>query len=247
VANALNTTSEQQQAWFATTRWSVIERAGQYSTPEATAALEELCRTYWYPLYAYIRRRGESPEEAQDLTQEFLARLLTNGALLQANRGKGKFRSFLLASLNHFLVNEWEGRQTAKRGGGQRFVSLDNDEGARRYLLETASNETPEKLFERQWALTLLDQALQKLRQECVKSGRGDQFDRLKGFLSCEGDEPSYAELAAEWGGTPNAVAAMVYRLRQRYRECVREEIAQTVAAPGDLEEELRYLFTTLS
>ncbi|MBI5386538.1 MAG: sigma-70 family RNA polymerase sigma factor [Verrucomicrobia bacterium] len=244
--NGLDDNGLPRRAEFPTTHWSVIVQAGQHSTAEATAALEQLCRTYWYPLYAYVRRRGYGPEEAEDLTQEFFARLLQKEFLAGVAPDKGKFRSFLLASLNHFLANEWARAQTAKRGGGREWVSLDDTEYEHRYALEPASETTPEKLFERQWALTLLDQALQRLRQESVAAGKAAQFDRLKGFLSSEGSEPSYAGLAAEWQMTPNAVAAAVYRLRQRYRECVREEIAQTVAGPEELEEELRHLFGAL-
>ncbi len=231
---------------FTTTHWSQIVLAGQAAGEQARAALERLCQIYWYPLYAYVRRRGYGPEDAEDLTQEFLARLLRDNFFAKADRSKGKFRSFMLASLNHVLANACERSRTLKRGGGQVLLSLDIEEGERRYREEPTTDESPEKLYERQWALTLLDQALRRLREEYVSRGREDQFERLKCFLGCEGEERSYAELAARDQTTPNAIAAAVYRLRQRYRELVREQISPTVSGPEELEQELQYLFAAL-
>jgi DNA-directed RNA polymerase specialized sigma24 family protein len=232
--------------WFTTTHWSTILRAAEPTSAESMAALDQLCRTYWVPIYAYIRRRGYEAEEAKDLTQAFFARFLEKDFLSRVDAKKGKFRSVLLASVNHFLANERERGRTGKRGGGWQFISLDEMEEERIGGLEAMAGASPEKVFEREWALALLDQALHCLREECVASGKGPQFDRLKCFLSCEGGEPSYGQLASEWGTTPNAVAAAVHRLRQRYRECVREQIAQTVAGPEELESELSSLFAAL-
>jgi DNA-directed RNA polymerase specialized sigma24 family protein len=231
---------------FTTTHWSTILLATEPTGAESMAALDRLCRTYWFPIYAYVRRRGYEVEEAKDLTQAFFARFLEKEFLSRVDAKKGKFRSVLVASVNHFLANERERGQTLKRGGGWQFISLDQVEEERFGGLEAMAGVAPEKVFEREWALALLDQALHCLREEFVAAGKGAHFERLKCFLSCEGGEPSYAQLAQEWGTTPNAVAAAVHRLRQRYRECVRDQIAQTVAGPEELESELRSLFAAL-
>lgn len=232
--------------WFNTTHWSVVLSAKESATEDGLTALDQLCRTYWYPLYAYVRRRGYGSEEAQDLTQDFFAHLLSKEFLAGVEPRKGKFRSFMLVSLNHFLSNARERAQTAKRGGGREIIPLETLAEERRYLLAGSGDSSPEKLFDREWALTLLDQALQALRQEFVAGDKPAQFDRLKAFLSCEGGEPSYTELSREWQMSPNAVAVMVHRLRQRYRECVRAQIARTVEGLQELEEELRSLFAAL-
>ena len=231
---------------FQTTHWSVVVRAGQQASVQSAEALEKLCRTYWFPLYAYVRRRGYEPTEAQDLTQDFFIRFLEKGYLTHADRQKGKFRSFLLTALNHFLVNEWRRAQAIKRGGGGPLISLDDETAESRYAREAATHLTPEKVYERRWALTLLDQALGRLGEEFAAAGQGREFDRLRGFLTTEAGESRYAEVAEELGMTSGAVGAAVHRLRRRYRDLVREEIAHTVASPAEVDEEIRWLFTAV-
>jgi RNA polymerase sigma-70 factor (ECF subfamily) len=231
---------------FVTTHWSVILAAGNSSSPGAQAALESLCRTYWYPLYAYVRRKGYDSDGAQDLTQEFFARLLARNYLSVADRNKGKFRSFLLGSLEHFLAREWTKRRAQKRGGGQAVLSLDETDAENRYLLEPAHELTAEKIFDRRWATTLLDQAMSRLRKECVASHKGDLFGKVESFLSGEKGEASYADIAAALQMSEGAIKVGVHRLRQRYGELVRIEIAQTVSTPEEADEELHYLFSVL-
>jgi RNA polymerase sigma factor (sigma-70 family) len=234
------------QPLFATTHWSVVLAAVNHETPEATAALEQLCRTYWYPLYAYVRRRGYSPEDAKDLTQEFFARLLEKRFLLQVDPGKGKFRSFLLAAINHFLANEWDRANAVKRGGRVTFLALDHDSAEQR-LVESSLEHSPEQIFERCWALTFLQEVLGRLRNEVVQAGRATHFGELKIFLT--GDKPStaYSELAAKLGTSEAALRKEVQRLRHRYGELLREEIGRAVANPIEIEDELCHLFTVLS
>jgi len=220
--------------------------AGQEASLQSAEALERLCRTYWFPLYAYVRRRGYDAEEAKDLTQEFFLRLLQKHYLAHADRSKGRFRSFLLTALNHFLANDWRRAQAAKRGGGQPLISLDDPAAETRYALEPLSDLTPEKIYERRWALTLLDRALGRLAAEYEAAGRSPQFERLQGFLATESGETRYAAVAAELGMTADAVGVAVHRLRYRYRELVREEIAHTVASPAEVEDEIRWLFTAV-
>ncbi len=234
-------------AGFTRTHWSVVLAAGAVNSPEALEALEKLSHSYWYPLYAYIRRRGYEPDEAQDLTQDFFLRLLEKNYLANADPGKGKFRSFLLASLNHFLANDYRRAQAAKRGGGQVLISIDEASAEGRYALEPVSTLTPEKIYERRWALTLFDRALERLEVELTRTGKTKQYAYFKPFLTREPGEGDYASVAAELGMTAGAVTVGVHRLRQRYRELVQEEIAQTLSNPADLEEELRYLLTLLS
>ncbi len=234
------------RTWFATTHWSVVLAAGQSGSPDSTEALEKLCRTYWYPLYAYVRRRGYESHDAQDLTQEFFARLLERNSLRRADRQKGKFRSFLLASLNHFLADEWDKAMAQKRGGAHRFISLDDEEVEKRYQLEPASHLTPEKIFERRWALTLLDQALARLREEMVTAGKAEQFDRLKIFLATETADGDYARIGSRLNLSTTQVAMLVHRLRQRYREQLRSEIAETVASPDEIDDEMRHLIEVI-
>lgn len=221
--------------------------AGHGSSPQAGRALEELCRAYWYPLYAYVRRRGHSPHEAEDLTQEFFARLLAKNYLAAVDREKGKFRSFLLASLKHFLANEWDRARAAKRGGGQPHLSLDIQTAETRYRSEPADDLTAEKLLDRQWALALLDQVLSRLQAEFVADGKKKQFDELKVWLTEGKGATSYAEAAAKLGTTEGAVKVAVHRLRRRYRELLREEISHTVATPAEIEEEIRHLFAAFA
>lgn len=216
-------------------------------SPCAAEAMAELCRVYWYPLYAYVRRRGYDVHEAEDLTQEFFLRLLAKNYLAAADREKGKFRAFLLASLKHFLANEWDRAEAQKRGGGQVILGLDTLSAESRYRLEPWHDLTPEKLFERQWALTVLDQVLGRLGAEShVLDGRQAVFDRLKQFLTGSHRSASYAEVAAELEMTEGAVKVAVHRLRRRYRQLLRDEIAQTVAGPEEIDDEIRYLLSCL-
>ena len=233
-------------AQFATTHWSVVLTAGQSASTASSQALELLCRTYWYPLYAYVRRKGYDAHVAQDLTQEFFARLLARNYLSVADRNKGKFRSFLLGSLEHFLAREWTKAHAQKRGGGQSLFSLDERDAENRYLLEPAHELTAEKIFDRRWATTLLDQAMARLREECAASGKQDMFEKTQNCLSGEKGEASYADVAAALNMTEGALKVAVHRLRQRYGELVRAEIANTVASPQEAEEELHHLFAIL-
>lgn len=234
------------QLVFATTHWSVVLAAANKEAPEATAALEVLCRNYWYPLYAYVRRRGYSPEDAQDLTQEFFLRLLRKHYLGQVDPSKGKFRSFLLAAINHFLADEWDRASAVKRGGRATFLALDSDSAEQR-LAEASKEHTPEQLFERCWAMAFLQQVLGQLRAEASQAGHLSHFDELKVFLTGEKSPLSYAELAATMGSAETALRKEVQRLRHRYGELLREEIARIVANPAEVEDELRHLFAVLS
>ncbi len=231
--------------WFKTTHWSVVLDAGGVDPVQSGAALATLCQTYWYPLYTYVRRLGHGAEDAKDLTQEFFARLLEKQWLAQVDASRGRFRSFLLAALKHFLTNEWRRMQTAKRGGGQRLLSLD-DTAEAMYAHEPASDLTPEKLYERRWALRLFERALDRLARDYQTTGRQDVYEALKGFLSAEAKDGEYAEVGERLGMSSGAVAAAVHRLRQRYRELVRDEIAQTVTDGTGLEEEMRSLLAAL-
>jgi len=232
---------------FATTHWSVVLTAGRRDSMQARDALARLCRTYWYPLYAYVRRQGHSPHDAQDLTQEFFARLLAKNYLGDVDRSKGRFRSFLLASLKHFLANEWDKAKARKRGGGQTFVPLEADTAETRYSLEPIDALSADKIFERRWALTLLEQALARLREEHVATGKVALFDLLKDCLTGESHSLPYSELGSRVGMGEGAVKVAVHRLRQRYRALLREEIANTVGSEKEVEEELRYLFAVLA
>ena len=225
---------------FTTTHWSVVLAAGQSESPQAAEALERLCRTYWYPLYAFVRRRGYSPEDAQDLTQEFLARLLATRALGTVHPAKGRFRSFLLASLNHFLANEWDKARALKRGRGQTTISLDTAET--RYRAESSDAMSADRLFERQWSLTLLAQVTVHLRADYHTSGKGPLFDALQIYLSGEKGLAPYRETAGQLGLGLDALKKAVERLRRRYGELLREEIAHTVSDPAEVDEEIRYL-----
>ena len=230
-------------AAFATTHWSVVLNAADSSSPGAQAALETLCRTYWYPLYAYVRRKGRSTEDAQDLTQEFFARLLKD-RLVSQFRGEGKFRSFLLASLEHFLAKEWNRAHRQKREGGHTLISLDAEEAEERYGLEPADEAA--SLFDRRWAMTVLEQALAKLRDEYTGAGKGELFDQLKEILSGDRTDAPYAEIAARLNMSEDAVKVAAHRLRRHYGELVRAVIAETVTQPDELEEELGHLFAVL-
>ncbi len=232
---------------FATTHWSVVLAAGHDSTPGAAVALESLCRTYWYPLYAYVRRRGHSPVDAQDLTQGFFAALLDGNYLARANRERGRFRTFLLTSINNFLHNENDRATALKRGGGREIVSWEEQAAEGRYALEPAAGLSPEQIYERRWAATLLEQVLARLRQESSLAGRGELFDQLKPHLWREDDATPYAQLAAPFSMTVAALKVTVHRLRRRYRELLRDEIAQTVTEPAEIEGEIQYLLRVMS
>jgi RNA polymerase sigma factor (sigma-70 family) len=231
---------------FADTRWSLVVAAGQRDLPESDAALATLCRLYWYPLFAYARRHSSGFEDAQDLTQEFFARLLEKDYLRQADQRRGRFRSFLLTAFKHFLANELERAQAQKRGGGRKLLPLDFQSGERRYLSEPSHEATAETVFDRGWALTLLEQALSRLREEQASAGKERLFERLKGTLT--GADPSrpYAELADELGTSTESIKVMVHRLRRRYSELLRAEIAQTVTTAEEVEDELRDLFAAV-
>lgn len=236
------TVASAQRTWFTTTHWSVILNAQDPASPLAAAALEKLCRAYWYPLYLYVRRQGENEESAKDLTQEFFARLLKRNDLALVRREKGKFRSFLLASLKHFLADEWDKARAQKRGGDLTFVSLDDSTGEERYRLEPVDRMDAEKLYERRWALTLLDTARARLGQEYLADGKSSLYEHLKIFEAGDKNAPSYDEAAAELGLTASAVKSAVFRLRRRFRQLVREEVANTVASPEEIDAEIRYL-----
>src|SRR5579859_3033765 len=218
---------------FAITRWSVVLRASRPGTPEADEALELLCRTYWYPVYAYVRSRGHGPEDAQDLVQEFFARLLEKNWLAEIEPGGGKFRSFLLTAMKRFLVNDYDHRRALKRGGGRTILSLNEEQSEGHYLREPATQETPESIFERRWALAVLDQALAALRMETTNAGKAKEFELLGQFLSREAETGEYALIAGQLRMSPNSVAVAVHRLRQRYREVLRECVANTLAEPS--------------
>ena len=234
-------------AQFAPTRWTLVLTARAADSPAAAKALAELCQLYWYPLYAYVRRRGYAPHDAQDLTQEFFARLLEKDYLLAADRQRGKLRSFLLVALNHFLAKERRRANAQKRGGGQVPLSLDFAAGEARYTLEPAHDLTPEKIYERRWAMTVLDRAVARLEAEFDAAGKRAHFDRLKDFLAGGEAATSYAQVAADLGLTEGAVKVAVHRLRRRCRELLQAEIAETVADPGAVEEELRQLVAALT
>jgi RNA polymerase sigma-70 factor (ECF subfamily) len=232
--------------WFATTHWTVLLNAADSRAPGAREALEKLCRAYWYPLYAFVRRKGHDSHDAQDLTQEFFARLLAQHFLHDVHPDKGKFRSFLLASMNHFLAKEWRRDGALKRGGGSITFSLDAEAAEGHYRLEPAHHLTPEALFERRWAMTLLDEAMAGVREDYRAEGKEQLFNELKTMLSGERTEARYAEIAPRLGMTESALKKAAQRLRERYRDCLRTGIALTVAKPDEIDGEIRYLFGAL-
>jgi RNA polymerase sigma-70 factor (ECF subfamily) len=241
--HTMQTTAGHDQ--FPTTRWTLVVAAGDPHRKEARSALTSLCENYWYPLYAYLRRRGYPADQAQDLTQEFFTRLLEGRYLDRADPNKGRFRYFLLSSLKYFVADEKDRERALKRGGGQ-LVSLEFSLGEERYQREPAHDETPEKIFERRWALMVIDRVVEKLRSEFIQHGRPEHFERLKVFLLGRSDAP-YVALARELNISEGALKVAIHRLRKRYRELFRQEIADTVADPADVESELRYLATVLT
>lgn len=231
---------------FATTRWSIVVAAGKRGTVESEKALATLCESYWYPVYAFLRRRGLKPADAQDHTQGFFALLLEKDYVRTADRELGRFRTFLLTAVSRYLSKEREKQRTQKRGGGQAMLSLDFDAGELRYQLEPADEWTPQRLYERRWALTVLDRVLERLGRDYAQEGKGELFSQLKTFLTGESHLPSYAELAGELGLSEGAIKVAVHRLRRRYRELLKEEIAGTVATPEDVADELNCLLAAL-
>ncbi len=228
---------------FATTRWSLIAMAGGAASPEAREALESLCDTYWYPLYAYIRRRGFQAAEAQDLTQSFFVTLFEKDRLQLADQDRGRFRSFLLSSLNHFIANQWRHCQAEKRGGGKKVDSLDFRAGETRYGYIPSDDTTPEKLFDRKWALTLIESAVTTVENEYDAAGKSKLFELLKGHLGGDADSIPHRQIAEQLETTPGAVKVAAYRLRQRCRQVLRTEIGRTVSDEAQIDEELRDLF----
>jgi RNA polymerase sigma-70 factor (ECF subfamily) len=239
--------ADPQNQWvaFTTTHWSVVRQA-QRPTPAAQAALEKLCRTYWRPIYGFLRRGGTKPEEAKDLTQSFFALLLERQDLNAVRQEKGRLRSYLLTSLKHFLINERQRAMAVKRGEGHQFISLDQLHERDYRGFEPADTSTPDQIYERRWALALLDQTLARLEDEYRLAGNGILFECLKALLTDEPGRPSQAQIAADLGMTENAVTQALHRLRERYRQFLHEEIAHTVMAPGDIEDELRHLIAVL-
>jgi len=234
---------------FAQTRWSMVVAAASGDSTKARKALEHLCETYWYPLYAFVRREGHGADDAQDLTQdltqEFFARLLEKNWLDAVDREKGKFRSFLLAAMRHFLANEWDRAHRLKRGGGQQAISLDAESAEARYAMEPADRMTAVRIFERRWALTLLEQVLARLNKKFAAAGKGRLFEELKAALT--GEKIPYADIATRLNLNEGAVRVAVHRLRLRYRDLIRAEIAETVAGEDEVDAEVQHLFAALA
>jgi RNA polymerase sigma-70 factor (ECF subfamily) len=232
---------------FQTTHWSLVLLAAERGAAGSDDAIAKLCGDYWQPLYGYVRRCGESVHAAQDLTQEFFARLLDKNYLQTADRERGRFRSFLLGALKHFLANERKAARAQKRGGGQPVLSLDFQSAEAAYLAEPVDERTPDQVFAQQWAVLLLDRVLNRLEEEFSRAGKVPQFQQYRTILVAGDGQRSYEAIAAELGMTEAAVKMSVHRLRKRYRALLREEIAQTVANPADVDEEMRELFAVLS
>jgi RNA polymerase sigma factor (sigma-70 family) len=242
---ATGVSGPQGGAIFTTTHWSIVLEA-QGESPAAQDALEKLCRTYWRPIFAFLRRQGLPPTEAEDITQGFFAELLERRSLDEVRKEKGRLRSFLLGGLKYFLVNEGRRAMAIKRGKGQRLIPLDELNADDRIEIEATDPMTPEMIYERRWALTVLERVLSRLKDEYRAGGNAALFDSLKELLPDEPGSPSQAEIAARLGVTENAIRQAFYRFRQRYQSLLREEIANTVATPGDIEDELRHLITVL-
>jgi RNA polymerase sigma-70 factor (ECF subfamily) len=235
------------QAAFNTTHWSVVLAVSQSDSPRAQQALAKLCQTYWYPLYAYVRRRGYSAPDAQDLTQAFFEQLLERRSLTNAAPELGKFRSYLLTAMKHFLASEWKHGTAQKRGGGAQMLSLDWARAAERFDLEPATHASPDKLFEKQWAVTVLGDVLNRLEREYRNENKAELFTALKQTLMGQRETQPYAELARQLGMSESAVKVTVHRLRKRYRELIHDEIANTLGDPTEVEAEMRYLFHVLA
>jgi RNA polymerase sigma-70 factor (ECF subfamily) len=231
---------------FAATRWSVVLVAGRRSSPDSRRALESLCEAYWYPLYAYVRRRVADTNDAHDLTQAFFAELLAKNYVASAKAERGRFRAFLLTSLKHFLSKEWDKAKAQKRGGGKAPISLDFESADSQYRIEPAYGLTAEQIYDREWAVALLGRIMGRLERESADGGNATPFEELKGFLIGEHAGATYADVATRLGTTEAAVKMAAHRLRRRYRELLREEIAETVSGPEEVEDEILNLFATL-
>lgn len=229
---------------FESTQWSLVVSAGARSSPESELALEELCSRYWLPLYAHVRRLGKTPDQAGDLTQGFFAKLIEKNYVADADPERGRFRTFLLSSLTHYIANEWDKSRAEKRGGARKALPLDFQSGERRFRQEPQSAETPERQFERDWAVTLLEQVLDSLAAEYASKGKQDLFAAMRPFLTPYPDE-SYSEISQKLGMSPGAIKVSVHRLRARYREMLKDEIARTVVARDEIDDEIRQLFAT--
>jgi len=240
-------TPRTQTGSFHTTHWTVVLAAREKDGTVAREALASLCSTYWYPLYAFIRRTGVAPHDAEDLTQEFLCRFVERQALGGVHPEAGKFRSFLLACLKNFLANERERARAQRRGGGRPLIPLDSADAQARFAAEPADPRTPEALFERRWAFAVLERTMTELRREYFVSGKGNLFEALKGFLPGGEAGSTRAEVAAERGVSPGAVDVAIHRLRQRFGTLLREQVAQTVSSDAEVDEEIRYLIALLS
>jgi RNA polymerase sigma factor (sigma-70 family) len=245
MAEEANSQRPAQAGLFTTTHWSVVLAAIDKGTPEAAAALERLCQTYWYPLYAYARRAGHSAHDAEDLTQGFFTRLLEKDYLRPVSREKGRFRTFLLTAWKRFLANEWDHQHAQKRGGFSRTIAIDQDFAESRFAAEPSHNLRPDVLYDRQWALTLLEKTMNQLQQEYLATGRLALFQSLQNCLAKTEPALPYAETAARLGLTEAAVKMAVHRLRTRYREILQEKIAETVSSPEEVEEEIHHLFAS--
>jgi RNA polymerase sigma-70 factor (ECF subfamily) len=232
---------------FATTHWTVVLAAGKRSSPQSDHALEELCRTYWFPLYAYVRRRGHNKEDAEDLVQAFFARFLAKNYLAGLSVERGRFRAFLLASLKHFLINDWKKSQRLKRGSGETPLSLDWQTADTKFQVAAVNEPSPDKAFDREWALALLSKVIERLQKECEADGKAKLFEQLKIFLTAGKDGTAQAEVARALDMEEGAVRVAIHRLRKRYRELLRDEIAQTLADAADADEEMRALFGAFS
>jgi RNA polymerase sigma-70 factor (ECF subfamily) len=228
---------------FATTHWTVVLTAGRRHTPQSDSALEQLCRTYWFPLYAYVRRRGEAKADAEDLTQAFFTRLLEKNFLAGLEAERGKFRAFLLAALKHFLANEWDKARAQKRGGGEVPLSLDWQTADTKFQVAATNEPSPDRAFDREWALALLGRVIERLQAESETEGKGKVFAQLKSFLMAGQGESAQAEVAKALGMEEGAVRVAIHRLRKRYRQLLRDEIANTLSDPKMVDEEMRALF----
>jgi RNA polymerase sigma factor (sigma-70 family) len=228
---------------FATTHWTVVLAAGQRHSPQADHALEELCRTYWFPLYAYVRRRGHAKADAEDLVQAFFARFLAKNYLAGLSEERGRFRAFLLAALKNFLINEWKHASRQKRGGGEATLSLDWETADTKFQVAAQNEPSPDQAFDREWALALLSRVIERLQAECVADGKAKVFEQLKVFLAAGKGETAQSEVAKSLGMEEGAVRVAVHRLRKRYRQLLRDEIANTLSDPAMVDEEMRALF----
>lgn len=233
-------------SYFATTQWGLILSARTANSAQGSDAMEKLCRVYWYPVYSYILWRGYGFHDAQDLTQEFFAQYLAKDLLRNVDQSRGKFRTFLLTVLNHFLINQSQRVKAQKRGGRFTFVPLDNGAEQERHFCEPVSDLSPEEVFDQRWALTVLEQALKRLELEFTSAGKAGQFQILRAFLEGDSDAGAYRTVGAQLGMTPGAVAVAVHRLRQRFSSAIRDEISQTVANSADVEAEMRHLLQAI-